>query len=50
MLGFTDILVNIIQGLRIAELQLSNQFRKLLVVRVFLGKRISSLSTNNAHH
>lgn len=37
MLGFTTILTDIIQGLRVAELKLSNLFRKLLCVRVFLG-------------
>lgn len=37
MLGFTSILQDIIQGLRITELKLSSVFRKLLCVRVFLG-------------
>jgi hypothetical protein len=37
MLGFTSILQNIIQGLRITELKLSSVFRKLLCIRVFLG-------------
>lgn len=37
MLGFTSILTDIIQGLRVAELKLSNLFRKLLCVRVFFG-------------
>jgi len=37
MLGFTSILQNIIQGLRITELKLSSVFRRLLCVRVFLG-------------
>jgi hypothetical protein len=37
MLGFTNRLTEIIQGLRMTELRLSNRFRKLLLVRVFLG-------------
>jgi hypothetical protein len=37
MLGFTRILQNIIQGLRITELKLSSKFRRLLCIRVFLG-------------
>jgi ATP-binding cassette subfamily C (CFTR/MRP) protein 1 len=37
MLGFTDRLTEIIQGLRVKELQLSTKFRRLLIVRVFLG-------------
>lgn len=37
MLGFTSILQNIIQGLRITELKLSSVFRRLLCIRVFLG-------------
>jgi ATP-binding cassette subfamily C (CFTR/MRP) protein 1 len=37
MLGFTSLLQNIIQGLRITELKLSSVFRRLLCIRVFLG-------------
>ena len=37
MLGFTSILTNIIQGLRVTELRLSSLFRRFLCVRVFLG-------------
>ena len=37
MLGFTNIMSNIVQGLRVTELQLSRKFRKLLCGRVFLA-------------
>jgi hypothetical protein len=37
MLGFTDRLTTIIQGLREEEICLSTKFRKLLILRVFLG-------------
>lgn len=37
MLGFANILTNIIQGLRVTELKLSSLYRRLLCVRVFLG-------------
>lgn len=37
MLGFTDRLGNLVQGLRVAELQLAKMFRKLLIVHVFLA-------------
>jgi ATP-binding cassette subfamily C (CFTR/MRP) protein 1 len=37
MLGFTNRLTEIIQGLRVRELNLSTRFRRLLWVRVFLG-------------
>ncbi|KAJ5107721.1 hypothetical protein N7456_004396 [Penicillium angulare] len=37
MLGFTDWLAGIIQGLRVAELEESKLFRRLLMVRVFLA-------------
>lgn len=38
MLGFTDILASMVQGLRVSELNLSGLFRRLTCVRVFLGK------------
>jgi ATP-binding cassette subfamily C (CFTR/MRP) protein 1 len=38
MLGFTTRLTEIIQNLRVRELNLSTRFRKLLLVRVFFGK------------
>ncbi|PVH72950.1 putative ATP-binding cassette transporter [Cadophora sp. DSE1049] len=41
MLG---ILTNVIQGLRVAEVKLSNLFRRLLCVRVFLGNSTSTLA------
>ena len=44
MLGFTDRLTEIIQGLRERELRLSTQFRRLLLVRVFLGINVLPLS------
>lgn len=37
MLGFTNRLTELIQGLRVEELRLSTKFRRLLLVRVFLG-------------
>jgi hypothetical protein len=37
MLGFTDRLTTIIQGLRVKELCLSTKFRRLLIFRVFLS-------------
>jgi len=37
MLGFTDRLTTIIQVLRAEELCLSIKFRKLLILRIFLG-------------
>jgi hypothetical protein len=37
MLGFTDRLTTIIQGLRVEELCFSIKFRKLLILRIFLG-------------
>ncbi|KAJ5280064.1 hypothetical protein N7478_005436 [Penicillium angulare] len=37
MLGFTDWLAGIIQGLRVAELEESKLFRRLLMLRVFLA-------------
>ncbi|KAH7329994.1 putative ATP-binding cassette transporter [Rhexocercosporidium sp. MPI-PUGE-AT-0058] len=44
MLGFSSILTNIIQGLRIAEVKLSNLYRRLLCVRVFLGNSTQVLA------
>lgn len=42
MLGFTDRLTEIIQGLRVKELRLSTQFRRLLLFRVFFGTVFNS--------
>ncbi|KAG4443574.1 hypothetical protein IFR05_000951 [Cadophora sp. M221] len=44
MLGFTSILTNIIQGLRIAEVKLSNLYRRLLCIRVFFGNSTQILA------
>merc|ERR1712093_668379 len=44
MLGFSNILTGVIQGLRVAEVKLSNLFRRLLCVRVFLGNSTSALA------
>lgn len=41
MLGFTKILTNIVQSLRVIEVHLSTQFRKLLCLRVLLGEFVS---------
>ncbi|KAK0104754.1 hypothetical protein ONS95_005024 [Cadophora gregata] len=44
MLGFSSILTDVIQGLRVTEVRLSNMFRRLLCVRVFLGNSTSTLA------
>jgi ATP-binding cassette subfamily C (CFTR/MRP) protein 1 len=38
MLGFTGILTDLVQVLRVIEVGLSNQFRRLLCIRVLFGK------------
>jgi len=38
MLGFSDIITNLIQDLRVRELKLSKAYRRLLCLRVFIGK------------
>lgn len=44
MLGFTNIMTDIVQGLREKELSLSRTFRKLLCGRTFLANATSTLS------
>ena len=44
MLGFTNKLMEIIQGLRVRELNLSTKFRRLLWVRVLLANSTTSLA------
>lgn len=44
MLGFTDIITNTVQGLRVKEILLSRTFRKLLCGRVFLANGTSTFS------
>ncbi|KAF4769687.1 hypothetical protein HAV15_011431 [Penicillium sp. str.  len=44
MLGFTDWLAGIVQGLRISELQEAKLFRRLLVLRVFLANSLNFLA------
>jgi ABC-type multidrug transport system fused ATPase/permease subunit len=44
MLGFTDWLTGIVQGLRVSELQEANLFRRLLVLRVFLANSLKFLA------
>lgn len=50
MLGFTDILASMIQGLRVSELNLSGLFRRLTCVRVFLGKKAILFGQLVAHN
>lgn len=38
MLGLTDVLNSMVQNLRIKELKLSKKARKLLVLRLILGR------------
>jgi hypothetical protein len=38
MLGFSDIVTKLVQDLRVSELQLSKAYRRLLCLRVFIGK------------
>jgi ABC-type multidrug transport system fused ATPase/permease subunit len=44
MLGFTDWLASIVQGLRVSELQEAKLFRRLLVLRVFLANSLRFLA------
>ena len=44
MLGFTDWLACIVQGLRVKELKEAKLFRKLLILRVFLANILSTLA------
>lgn len=44
MLGFTSIISNIIQELRITELKLSRLFRQLLNVRIFVANSTSTIA------
>ncbi|OQE34379.1 hypothetical protein PENCOP_c018G04493 [Penicillium coprophilum] len=44
MLGFTDWLAEIVQGLRVSELQEAKLFRRLLVLRVFLANSLKFLA------
>lgn len=37
MLGFSDVLTNMVQDLRVKELNLSKDYRRLLCLRVLLG-------------
>jgi hypothetical protein len=41
MLGLSDIVASIIQNLRVTELDLSKQYRKLLSIQVFIGRYLS---------
>lgn len=43
MLGFTDWLAGLVQGLRVKELKDAELFRKLLIVRVFLANLLLTL-------
>jgi hypothetical protein len=38
MLGLVDVVANMIQGLRVTELDLSRQYRRLCTVQIFIGK------------
>lgn len=44
MLGFTDWLAGIVQGLRVSELQEAKLFRRLLILRVFLANSLKFLA------
>jgi ABC-type multidrug transport system fused ATPase/permease subunit len=44
LLGFTDWLSEIIQGLRVRELVMAGLFRKLLLVRVFLANTMTTVA------
>jgi hypothetical protein len=37
MLGLSDLVTNMTQNLRVAELDLSKQFRRLLAIQTFIG-------------
>jgi hypothetical protein len=41
MLGLSDIVANMIQNLRVTELDLSKQYRRLLAIQTFIGKYLS---------
>jgi hypothetical protein len=41
MLGLSDIVTSMIQSLRVTELVLSKQYRRLLAVQTFIGKYLS---------
>lgn len=41
MLGLSDIVANMIQNLRVSELDLSKQYRRLLAIQTFIGKYLS---------
>lgn len=41
MLGLSDIVANMIQNLRVTELDLSKQHRKLLTIQTFIGRYLS---------
>jgi hypothetical protein len=38
MLDLTDIVANMIQNLRVTELDLSKQYRRLLAIQTFIGR------------
>lgn len=41
MLGLSDIVANMIQKLRVTELDLSKQYRRLLAIQTFIGRYLS---------
>jgi hypothetical protein len=41
MLGLSDVVANMIQNLRITELDLSKQYRRLLSIQTFIGRYLS---------
>jgi hypothetical protein len=41
MLGLSDIVTNMIQNLRVKELDLSKQYRRLLAIQTFIGRHLS---------
>jgi hypothetical protein len=41
MLGLSDIVTKTVQDLRVRELKLSKAYRRLICLRVFIGKSIS---------
>ncbi|KAL2851083.1 P-loop containing nucleoside triphosphate hydrolase protein [Aspergillus pseudoustus] len=44
MLGLIDLVANMIQGLRIAELDLSKQYRRLLTVQIFIATNTATIA------
>jgi hypothetical protein len=42
MLGLSDIVASMIQNLRVTELDLSKQYRKLLSIQIFIGRYLSN--------